>query len=434
MYFTEYVVTDKVANVVDPLGFMRPAGVLASRMFSQFTVLFNHPAYVGVLCAILQVMAERQLPLKRGFSLAFRRAEVLWGLAQAAADRPVLNIRRYGRLVESLARSGAALRLRDIAPADPLFTRLGYGTLGHYLQPCVQWGWVVPDGRSLTAAGHALADAASFRAGLDLRDALRGWLDGDAFDIAQLVALGQAFALDTAPSTAERRCWRERIEDWVGRHPTTAPLWRDPLGIDDLQGLARDAQAHANGIAALPQRYPTLAASMRALADFETLAGVAQFAFDLQLAQAQFDGDQLPPLAPGLLATLAAEAGRLAGVSELLRDRRLDAGGLFASIAVMASQPDALPQVVLRHHVAHQRAKGVAPLIDECGLRLKDRVDRDEFAKTLEELVGSESTAECLRQLAFRSRRDWHLRRCRQVHDWAYGATRSTATPEGAAA
>ena len=218
MYFTEYVVAEKVASVVDPLGFMRPAGVLAGRLFPQFTVLFNHPAYAGVLCAILQVMAERKRPPQGGFGRAFRAAEMLWGLALAAADRPVLNIRRYGRLVERLEQDGSTLRLRNIAPTDALFTRLGYGTLGHYLQPCVHWGWVSPDGRTLTEAGQTLADAAACRAGLDLRVAMRDWLSGDAFNAEQLTSLGNAFALDAAPAAVERQCWRKRIAAWFEQH------------------------------------------------------------------------------------------------------------------------------------------------------------------------------------------------------------------------
>ena len=59
MYFSEYVVSERVSSFLDPLGFMRPAGVLSEKLFEQFTVLSNHPGYHGSYMRILKFLSER---------------------------------------------------------------------------------------------------------------------------------------------------------------------------------------------------------------------------------------------------------------------------------------------------------------------------------------------------------------------------------------
>src|SRR5688500_3019504 len=60
LHFSEFVVSERQSSFLDPLGFMRPAGVLQDRLFEQFTVLSNHPAYHGMLCVILKFLSRTE--------------------------------------------------------------------------------------------------------------------------------------------------------------------------------------------------------------------------------------------------------------------------------------------------------------------------------------------------------------------------------------
>ena len=174
MYFSEYVVSERVSSFLDPLGFMRPAGVLSEKLFEQFTVLSNHPGYHGVLCAILKFLSEREPRQRMPLGRDFRRAEVLWGILNAMRKSAVINIRKYSRLVDG----EETIRLDELPANHPLYARLGYGTLGHYSQPSISWGLLEKDGRQLTVKGQSLAAAARLRGEIDLTDWLSRWMDG----------------------------------------------------------------------------------------------------------------------------------------------------------------------------------------------------------------------------------------------------------------
>ncbi len=69
MFLSEYVVVNRKGGFPDPLGFMRPAGVFQARLFRQFTVLSNHPAYHGILCAEWKYLHDQgRSPGRTGFS------------------------------------------------------------------------------------------------------------------------------------------------------------------------------------------------------------------------------------------------------------------------------------------------------------------------------------------------------------------------------
>ncbi|MDR8085776.1 hypothetical protein, partial [Acinetobacter baumannii] len=74
---------------------------LQDKLFKQFTVLSNLPAYHGVLALVYKLLAERGVtPEHKDFSLQFRRAEILWGVLHTAdsTSSSVLNITKYSAL------------------------------------------------------------------------------------------------------------------------------------------------------------------------------------------------------------------------------------------------------------------------------------------------------------------------------------------------
>ncbi len=92
MKFTEYVVLERAAQAIDPLGFRGPGGVLQDLLFPQFTVLTLHPAYLSALCCFRRHLEDEPVTSReRAFARDFRVLELLWGIANARVDSPVIN-------------------------------------------------------------------------------------------------------------------------------------------------------------------------------------------------------------------------------------------------------------------------------------------------------------------------------------------------------
>ena len=417
MYFSEYVVSERVSSFLDPLGFMRPAGVLSEKLFEQFTVLSNHPGYHGVLCAILKFLSEREPRQRMPLGRDFRRAEVLWGILNAMRKSAVINIRKYSRLVDG----EETIRLDELPANHPLYARLGYGTLGHYSQPSISWGLLEKDGRQLTVKGQSLAAAARLRGEIDLTDWLSRWMDGHELTFKELEVVADHFHLGALPHADERREWRKLIDAWKFSRPVTRSLWDSPVEFSNLVAAETDADQHHQFITGLPEKYPSLASPLRAVADFEVLSGFVQFVFDLRLARLQYASAGIEDLSNALKKEIAQVIIERARDSVLVAEPRLDASGLFARLASSAPAYDALERIVCEHHVAHQRAKGVSPFFDGEQLLLRDKVDRAELGAFTESVAQARSAEAALRMLGFRSRRDWHFGRCRRYYDFAHG-------------
>ena len=181
MFLSEYVVVDTKGGFLDPLGFMRPAGAFQAVLFKQFTVLSNHPAYHGMLCAIWKFLQDNGVsPAQQGFSRKFREIEVFWGLLNALHGIPVLNVRKYKQLAE-----GESFSLHNVPRQHSLYTRLAYGTLGHYTQPSISWGFLLPGGKAMSAEGMQLAKAMEGRGSKGLQYWLARWAQGKPFEAAQ---------------------------------------------------------------------------------------------------------------------------------------------------------------------------------------------------------------------------------------------------------
>lgn len=420
MYFSEYVVSERVSSLMDPLGFMKPAGVLGDQLFQQFTVLSNHPAYHGVLCVILKFLSDREQ--RRGTSIGreFRRAEILWGVLNAMHKSTVINIRKYARLVDD-AEDTRKISLDAIPTTHPIYARLGYGTLGHYAQPSISWGLLEKDGRRLTAAGQRLAASAAVRGDVDLNEWLTRWMDGRELAIGDLQAVAERFHIAAMPASTEREVWVDLIDAWTSANPATRCLWESPLEAGLLEAADADPAQHDEYLAVLAVRYPSLGKPVRAVVEFEALSGYIQFVFDLQLAHLQYADAGFEELQGPLKQELAQFAITLARDSIPAGEPRLDAGGIFARLAASRPHPQDIDHLVCDHHVAHQRGKGVSPLMEKGQLLVRDKIDRAELGKFIEMLVQAVGPEDHLRLLRYRSRRDWHFGRCRRYHDYAYG-------------
>ena len=78
MKFSEYTITAKPEQSVDPLAFIQPFGSFRNRSYPQFTVLSNTPAYHGMLALAFQILGKRMAePGKDDFARRFREVEIL---------------------------------------------------------------------------------------------------------------------------------------------------------------------------------------------------------------------------------------------------------------------------------------------------------------------------------------------------------------------
>lgn len=414
MKFSEYVIVEKPGVFIDPLGFLKPSRALQDTLFRQFTVLSNHPAYHGVLCAIWQSCDDAGVrPGANNHALFFRQLELFWGLMNAAQGGSVINVNKYKQLLAH------RMGIKRIAADHSIFQRLAYGTLGHYSRPSMEWGLLSDSGRALVDDGHRLAHAFSNRSGMDFIAEMNRWRRGEEFSLERLAKLGEVFHLTASASQVERAAWRDILAKRMKREPQTRALWDAPLPLDEMAEADKSAAAYCSYQAGLTQRYGAMADRLHVVQTFERLSGAVQFVFDLNLASLQFrDGAELQPLSdPEDLAHAIVELATKAVSMGVV-----DAGRLFFSLAATRRRYADVCDVIAQHHWSHQRSKGVSPYFDATGLLIRDKVQRAEMGATLEALEHAPTSQARMDLLHYRSRRDWHFHRCRTYHDWAHGA------------
>ena len=413
MYLSEYVMVDTKGGFLDPLGFMRPASAFQASLFRQFTVLSNHPAYHGVLCSVWKYLHDMgSSPAQPGFSRKFREIEIFWGLLNALKGTAVLNVRKYKRLTED-----GEFSLRKVRGQHSLYARLAYGTLGHYTQPSIAWGFLQPGGKALSDNGFKLARAMEDRCDLGLQHWLGRWSQGETFDAQGSEQLAESLHLLAAATPAEQEVWQAQVDGWVLHNPRSRPIWEDPVPLSELEEAQGSAEAYTAQYVKLTDRYPTLTADIIAMAEFERLSGAVQFVFDRKLLKLQFTSGTARS-EPAVLEDLPRAMVKLAARAAA-HGSSFEPAKLFSTLAESEPTLEAIETAICDHHARHQKRKGVSAFLDETGLLVEDTVDRPEFTEVLELLQTTDTVDAAMDKLQFRSRRDWHFRRCRVYSDWA---------------
>lgn len=417
MKFSEYTVVALPESSLDPLGFTQPFSALRARLYPQFTVLSNAPAYHGVLTLVYELLSSRQVkPGSEGFSRSFREAESLWGLSCVAAGHSVLNVTKY----EAILAGRDELCLGDVGRSNALYRSLAYGTLGHYSSPSVAWGFLERGGQRLTPMGESLAKAFSVRGTQSLYEAMSSWLDGETFSRDKLIALGETYSLASPPADAERKVWVEAAAGWSLRAGPCAALWKSPPAQQELDAWRSDATHYHGFFDALAEHYPDLIDVLRQARRFEVMSAICQFIFTREYLLCHDAGDVPPP--GSLEQTLVAEVSALAHAAQAEVDRHAPRDWMTA-LAAMDGYMSAA-ELIVQHHIRHQQSKGAQPYLDkDRRLLVRERFDRKAFTALHEDLVSLDDPTAQLDHLVFAYRRDWHFDRAIRYASYFMGAT-----------
>lgn len=446
LIFSQYIVLEKVPGSVDPLGFLKPSSALADKLFRQFTVLSNHPAYHGFLCCAYDYLQRAGVaPGQRDFSRRFRDLEILWGLInvwesplgpagrngngsqQGEVTAPavsILNVTKFKPLFQA-----GDLSLPGAKSFLPLYQRLNYGTLGHYSSPSMFWGLLDAKGVNLTQAGQRLAKAWRRRGNLDFDDLLRQWDAGkQATEIPGFDRAVELFPICGLPSADEKAVWLELISEYCRNHRDTRQLWQSPLSLADLclytGGNGSDDVERARQRASF---FPTaiehwqdereLTNRLRLADGFEMLAAIAHAILDWEYVL-RLDETRLNfPVGFAIHEVLFELAKRLAK-PYLALPGAVQPGALFESIAT-AKSAGYLVTAVLEHHASHQKSKGAMAYIDGDYVAVRDKVDVNDFSRFVTEISANPAALPHL--LRWRYRRDWHFLRAETWRCYANG-------------
>ena len=415
MKFSEYVILGRQGLMMDPLGFQSPVTALQDKLFKQFTVLSNHPAYHGALALIYSLLRERGVPAThKEFPLQFRRAEILWGLFHAvdSAAASILNITKYAALL----RDRESHALDQIKKTDRIFSRLGYGTLGHYSSPSTTWGILGKGGLQLTGTGDDLAAAFSERKGESLRKALASWLDGDSWDTARIEHFSSLFEMAATPDRTETRVWRRLIEEYCERTPQVRCLWESPLTEEEEKIWHRDAATHAAGFDELRSRYSPLKDVLTQIELFQQLTGLVQHIFEREYLTCDVKENGSLPFT-GLERDLTT-ALRDTACAYMQTPNFSDSKGLFQGLTEVRDYDEAA-QLICLHHIAHQKAKGSLPFMEDGEIRVRGKFEIASFGERRGALESASTRSARIALIAFQYPRDWHFKRASNYHRYA---------------
>jgi hypothetical protein len=418
MKFSEYVIQGRQGMMMDPLGFLSPYSALQDKLFKQFTVLSNLPAYHGLLALIYQCLADTgTTPKKKNFSFEFRQAEIFWGVLHAveSGTASVLNITKYNELM----RDRDSLALSDIKATDRTYLRLSYGTLGHYSSPSTTWGILTKSGQQLTERGSELATTFGQRNGKSLRQALDSWSKGDRWDVARLRALATSFQVGAFPERSEAAVWRKLIDEYCERTPQVRSLWINPMTNEEHGIWQRGPEHYAAGFVEWRKRYSPLTVELTQIERFEQLVGLIQHIFEREYLSCAEKGNG--PLPFSVLEESLAAALRDTSAAYVLVPGYSDTKGLFSSLIDIRDYRDAA-QRICAHHVAHQKSKGSVPFMEEGELRIRDKFDVRSYGERRSALEAAGSPIARLKVIAYQHRRDWHFQRAGRYHQYAKAA------------
>lgn len=410
MKFTDYVVTETTGNSVDPLGYLKPSGVVSSKVFRQFTVLSNHPSYQGFLAFAFSYLAGRSItPSKRDFARRVRDLEILWGLLNVRAGDSVVNVTKF----EPIANFDS-LRLSQVRTRSALYARLNYGVLGHYASPSALWKILEPGATGLTSQGVQLATAWRSRQGSDFSHLVDQWLnDDDLFAIDDLETWQTRYRLSAEPEQAEKKIWQLLIEEFCAKDPVIAPLWKKPVP-QQILALSTAEDTYPAFFPALLTYYAgshELCRRIDRCNRFERLSGLVQFVFEWEYVR-RLDEIRLKGLTQGNLPAVVTSEIVIAAKNLLPEPGEKEFWYLPATLAGI-SDHETMAEAILAHHTRHQRSKGASPFISGDSIAVQERVRAMEFVNFFDKMVSD--TSKLVDAVQWRYHRNWHFGR---AHEW----------------
>ncbi len=410
MKFTDYVVTETTGNSVDPLGYLKPSGVVSSKVFRQFTVLSNHPAYQGFLAFVFSYLAGRSItPSKRDFAKRVRDLEILWGLLNVRAGDSVVNVTKF----EPIANFDS-LRLSQVRTRSALYARLNYGVLGHYASPSALWKILEQGATGLTSQGVELATAWRYRQGSDFAHLADQWLnDCDLFAIDDLETWQTRYRLSAEPEKPEKKIWQSLIEDFCTKDPVIAPLWQKPVP-QEILALSTAEDTYPLFFPALQTHYAgshELCRRIERCNRFERLSGLVQFVFEWEYVR-RLDEIRLKGLTQGNLPAVVTSEIAIAATNLLPEPDEKEFWYLPATLSAI-SDHETMAEAILAHHTRHQRSKGASPFISGDTIAVQERVRAMEFVNFFDKMVSD--TAKLVDAVQWRYHRNWHFGR---AHEW----------------
>ena len=410
MKFTDYVVTETTGNSVDPLGYLKPSGVVSSKIFRQFTVLSNHPAYQGFLAFAFSYLAERSItPSKRDFARRVRDLEILWGLLNVRAGDSVVNVTKF----EPIANRDS-LRLSQVQQRPALYARLNYGVLGHYASPSALWRILEPGATGLTSQGVELATAWRYRLDSDFAQLADQWFnDDDLFGIDDLDTWQTKYRLSAEPEKSEKNVWKSLIEEFCVRDLVTAPLWQRPV-TQAILTLSTAEDTYPQFFPALQIHYAgsnELCRRIERCSRFERLSGLVQFVFEWEYVR-RLDEIRRTGLTVGNLPAVVTREIAIAATNLLPEPDEKEFWYLPATLSAI-SDHETMVEAILAHHTRHQRSKGASPFISGDSIAVQERVRVMEFVNFFDKMVCDPTRL--VDAVQWRYHRNWHFGR---AHEW----------------
>ncbi|OQW85977.1 MAG: hypothetical protein BWK72_19440 [Rhodoferax ferrireducens] len=414
MKFTDYVVTETTGSSVDPLGYLKPSGVVSSKVFRQFTVLSNHPAYQGFLAFAFSYLAERSItPSKRDFARRVRDLEILWGILNVRAGDSVVNITKFDPLANL-----DSLRLSQVRQRPALYARLNYGVLGHYASPSALWKILEPGATGLTGQGDKLATAWRYRKGSDFTQLADQWLnDDDLFAIKDIESWQTKYRLSAIPENSEKVVWQSLINEFCAKDPIIASLWQKPvpqkiLDLSSAEGtyplFFPTLQTHYAG-------HDELCRRIERCNRFERLSGLVQFAFEWEYVR-RMDEIRVVGLTQGNLPAVVAREIANAATKLLPEPDEKEFWYLPGTLSTIADH-ETMADAILAHHTRHQRSKGASPFISGDTIAVQDRVRAKEFVNFFDKMVSDPE--QLVGAVQWRYHRNWHFGR---AYEWQHYA------------
>ncbi len=410
MKFTDYVVTETAGNSVDPLGYLKPSSVVSSKMFRQFTVLSNHPAYQGFLAFAFSYLAGRSItPSKRDFARRFRDLEILWGLLNVRAGDSVINVTKF----EPIANLDS-LRLSEVRQRPALYARLNYGVLGHYSSPSALWKILEPGATGLTRQGVELATAWRNRQDTDFGQLADQWLnDNDLFGINDLDTWQSRYCVSAEPEQSEKNAWKSLIEKFCAKDPVIAPLWQKPVP-QKILALSTTEDTYPQFFPSLRTHYARsneLCKRIERCNRFERFSGLVQFVFEWEYVR-RLDEIRRTGLKQGNLPAEVNHEIAQAATNLLPEPGEKEFWDLPAKLFEIRDY-ETMAEAILAHHTRHQRSKGTSPFIVGDTVAVQERVRTMEFINFFDKMV--RDSTKLADAVQWRYHRNWHFGR---AHEW----------------